>query len=102
MFQVVADAVFYLTANLIGIFTKSLNEVTLRRAFMDRRKCIETTIRLDYEKRQEEQLMLSILPRHIASEVGEDIREEIQLVMGTKTSPLSKKPFELVIICLNL
>jgi hypothetical protein len=37
--------------------------------------------------------MLSILPEHIASEVREDIREELQLVTGEKTI-MSKKPFE--------
>ncbi|KAI9552381.1 hypothetical protein GHT06_022747 [Daphnia sinensis] len=64
--MIVADVGFYLTANVFGIFTKCLNETTLRRAFLDRRRCIESTIKLEYEKSQEEQLMLSILPKHIA------------------------------------
>ena len=91
---IMADVAFYLTANFVGIFTKCLNETTLRRAFLDRRRCIESTIKLDYEKSQEEQLMLSILPKHIAHEVGTDIREEVQLMTRAKTSPSSRKPFE--------
>jgi hypothetical protein len=91
---IMADVAFYLTANVVGIFTKCLNETTLRRAFLDRRRCIESTIKLDYEKSQEEQLMLSILPKHIAHLVGTDIREEVQLMMRSKTSPSSRKPFE--------
>ncbi|XP_046632190.1 adenylate cyclase type 2-like [Daphnia pulicaria] len=63
---IMADVGFYLTANVVGIFTNCLNETTLRWAFLDRRWCIESTIKLDYEKSQEEQLMLSILPKHIA------------------------------------
>ena len=37
--------------------------------------------------------MNPIVPKHIASEVREDIREEFQLVTGEK-SIMSKKPFE--------
>lgn len=92
--MIVADVAFYLTANIFGIFTKCLNETTLRRAFLDRRRCIESTIKLDYEKSQEEQLMLSILPKHIAHDVGTAIREEVQQMNKQKSSPSSKKPFE--------
>lgn len=48
-----ANVAFYLAANLSGVFTKVLNEITLRRAFLDRRNCIDTTIRFEYEKSQE-------------------------------------------------
>ena len=90
----VADVAFYVSANAVGVFTKCLNETTLRRAFLDRRRCIETTIKLEYEKKQEEQLMLSILPQHIAEVVGTDIREEVQSMRKERTSPTTKKPFE--------
>ena len=48
-----ADLVFQLAANAVCGLTKGLNEITLRRAFLDRRKCIDTTIRFEYEKGQE-------------------------------------------------
>lgn len=51
--QIIADGVYYLTANFIGIYTKCLNEITLRRAFFGRRDCIESTIYLEFEKSQE-------------------------------------------------
>ncbi len=91
---IMADVELYLTANVVGIFTKCLNETTLRWVFLDRRWCIESTIKLDYEKSQEEQLMLSILPKHIAHDVGTDIREGVQLMTRSKMSPSSRKPFE--------
>ena len=92
---IIADVAFYLTANFFGIFAKCLNEMTLRRAFLDRRRCIESTIKLDYEKSQEEQLMLSILPKHIADDVGTKIKEEFQRIMKREnTTPPSRKPFE--------
>lgn len=89
--MIVADAVFYLTANAVGIFTKCLNETTLRRAFLDKRECIETTIKLEYEKSQEEQLMLSILPQHITQEIGTILRQFVQKLEG---EPTRMKPFE--------
>ncbi|XP_057376750.1 adenylate cyclase type 2-like isoform X2 [Daphnia carinata] len=92
--MIVADVAFYLTANVFGIFTKCLNETTLRRVFLDRRRCIESTIKLDYEKSQEEQLMLSILPKHIAHDVGTAIREEVQQMIKQKSSPSSRRPFD--------
>ena len=95
--QIIADGVYYLTANFVGIYTKCLNEITLRRAFFGRRNCIESTIYLEFEKTQEEQLMLSILPKHIASEVREDIRTELQCIIGHT----SMKPFKLDIIFLH-
>ena len=74
-----------------------MNEITLRRAFLDRRSCTESTLKLDYEKEQEvtsqayafflsfndsiimlcfkEILMLSILPKYIAARVSKDIRD---------------------------
>lgn len=92
---IIADVAFYLTANCFGIFAKCLNEMTLRRAFLDRRRCIESTIKLDYEKSQEEQLMLSILPKHIADDVGTKMREAVQQIRKREnTTPPSRKPFE--------
>ena len=53
---IVSDVVYLLVANVFGILTKCLKEITMRRAFLDRRRCIETTIKLNYEKTQEVRL----------------------------------------------
>lgn len=44
--------------------------------------------------------MMSILPKHIASEVTKDIREEIQQMLANHKSTITKKPFEYVPLCL--
>lgn len=83
----------------MGIFMKTLNEITLKRAFLDKRRCIETTLKLNYEKTQEEKLMLSILPEHIASKVSKDIWDEVRAMeeeSESKTQSISHKPFKLV------
>ncbi|XP_049813125.1 adenylate cyclase type 2-like [Schistocerca nitens] len=89
----VATEVIYMACiNLIGIFFRLLNEIAIRRTFLDHRANIETTFKLQFEKSQEEHLMLSILPRHIVDVVKEDIWSIFQHIKLNQ-SPLKKKPF---------
>ena len=60
----------------------------MRRGFLDKRGCIETTFRLKYEKEQEEGLLLSIIPKHIASQVGEEVRN---FISNLKSSGVTEK-----------
>lgn len=39
--------------NGLGLYFRFMNEVVIRRSFLDRRKCVESTLRLNYEKDQE-------------------------------------------------
>ena len=48
-----ADLVFFLSLNLIGFYVKYVSEINMRRGFLDKRSCIETTFKLKYEKEQE-------------------------------------------------
>ena len=48
-----ADSVYYLTLNFIGIYVRYVGEINMRRGFLDKRGCIETTFKLKYEKEQE-------------------------------------------------
>nr|CAD7462356.1 unnamed protein product [Timema tahoe] len=89
VFQVISDAIYLVCVNGLGLYFRLLNEVSIRRTFLDRRACIESKYKVDYEKQQEEHLLLSILPRHIVEDVKEDIRRIIQHV----NDPLKKKPF---------
>ncbi|GFV81623.1 uncharacterized protein TNCV_1702801 [Trichonephila clavipes] len=61
-----------------------------RRAFLDRRECIESKIKIETEKNQEEKFLQSILPMHIAREVRNDIREAIKDMNRLR---MSHKPF---------
>lgn len=51
--QVFAEMVYYLCGNAVGIYCQLMNEITLRRAFLDRRGYIKSTIKKNYEKDQE-------------------------------------------------
>jgi hypothetical protein len=48
-----ADFVYYLCGNLVGLYAQMINEVTIRRAFLDRRGYIQSTIKKTFEKGQE-------------------------------------------------
>ncbi|CAL8101856.1 unnamed protein product [Orchesella dallaii] len=75
--RVFAELIFYLCGNAVGVYSQLMNEVTIRRAFMDRRGYIKSTIKKNYEKDQEEQLLASILPDHISTLVKEELRSAI-------------------------
>ncbi|CAH0724707.1 unnamed protein product, partial [Brenthis ino] len=71
---VACEVIFLIGVNLMGIYFRLMNEIVTRRSFLDRRACVESTLRLKFVKDQEERLMLSILPEHIVSRVRHDIR----------------------------
>ena len=82
---------FHVCVNMIGWYVRYVGDINMRRGFLDKRGCIETTHRLNYEKEQEvshidhananhlfqENLLLSIIPKHIASQVGEEVSQFI-------------------------
>ena len=51
--QASADLVYYITLNGIGFYVRYVGEINMRRGFLDKRGCIETTFKLKYEKEQE-------------------------------------------------
>lgn len=51
--QIVSDAIYFMCVNALGLYFRFMNEVVIRRSFLDRRKCVESTLRLNYEKDQE-------------------------------------------------
>ncbi|XP_054715481.1 adenylate cyclase type 2-like [Uloborus diversus] len=70
-----ADVVFFATILAVGLGIRYLIEIMNRRAFLDRRETLESKIKTETEKNQEEKFLQSILPSHIAEEVRDDIRD---------------------------
>ena len=77
-FQVCADVIFYLALNFVGLYIRYVGEIFMRRGFLDKRDCIETTFKLKYEKEQEENLLLSIIPKQIATHVRDGIWSHLE------------------------
>ncbi|XP_067002907.1 adenylate cyclase type 2 isoform X2 [Anabrus simplex] len=91
--RLASDFIYLLSVNGFGLYFRYMNEVSIRRTFLDRRACVETTFKLDYEKQQEDHLMVSILPRHIVEDVRKDIRNIFQQLKNNPATPLRRKPF---------
>ncbi|XP_021926488.1 adenylate cyclase type 2 isoform X2 [Zootermopsis nevadensis] len=87
--RLASDTVYFLCVNGLGLYFRLMSEVAIRRTFLDRRACLESNSKVEYEKQQEENLMLSIIPRHIIDDVRKDIQSLIQQI----NAPLRKKPF---------
>ena len=63
----------FLCTNIAGVLTHYPSEVAKRQAFMETRQCIEARLTTQRENQQQERLLLSVLPRHVAMEMKADI-----------------------------
>ncbi|RZC43228.1 adenylate cyclase type 2-like, partial [Asbolus verrucosus] len=70
-----SDAIYLICINGLGIYFRYMNEIVIRRSFLDRRSCVESTYQLKFEEEQENHLMSSIIPQHIIVQVKKAITE---------------------------
>jgi adenylate cyclase len=76
--KVLSEVLFLVCINLMGIFFRITNEIDIRRTFLDRRECVQKNLSLKFERNQEKELLLSILPEHIAEKMEKDIKKMIE------------------------
>ncbi|XP_063110716.1 adenylate cyclase type 6 isoform X2 [Cavia porcellus] len=82
--QLGANMVLFLCTNVIGICTHYPAEVSQRQAFQETRGYIQARLHLQHENRQQERLLLSVLPQHVAMEMKEDINTKKEDMMFHK------------------
>ncbi|XP_032663466.1 adenylate cyclase type 2-like isoform X2 [Odontomachus brunneus] len=90
--KIITDTIYFVCVNGLGLYFRFMNEVVIRRSFLDRRKCVESTLRLNYEKDQEEQLTRSILPQHIVAKIKKDFRDIFKFIEEHKKPPPKGRP----------
>uniref|UniRef100_A0A8B9FF15 Adenylate cyclase type 7 n=1 Tax=Amazona collaria TaxID=241587 RepID=A0A8B9FF15_9PSIT len=78
LFQLFANAVVFLCGNLMGAFHKRQMQVASWDLYRYTLKCIQVRMKLKIEKRQQENLLLSILPAHISMEMKLAIIERLK------------------------
>uniref|UniRef100_A0A1Y1L9N5 adenylate cyclase n=1 Tax=Photinus pyralis TaxID=7054 RepID=A0A1Y1L9N5_PHOPY len=71
--QLVPEIILLLTASGTGLYYRYITESAHRRTFESTRSCIESRVKLEVEKEQQEQLLLSVIPVYIAAEVKRSI-----------------------------
>uniref|UniRef100_A0A7N5KIC0 Adenylate cyclase type 6 n=1 Tax=Ailuropoda melanoleuca TaxID=9646 RepID=A0A7N5KIC0_AILME len=82
--QLGANVLLFLCTNVIGICTHYPAEVSQRQAFQETRGYIQARLHLQHENRQQERLLLSVLPQHVAMEMKEDINTKKEDMMFHK------------------
>ncbi|XP_013407025.1 adenylate cyclase type 5 [Lingula anatina] len=81
---VVANVFLYICVNIAGVFTHYPTEAAQRQAFLETRRCIEARLKTQRENQQQERLLLSVLPRHVAMEMKSDIAGQVKDTMFHK------------------
>ncbi|XP_059575375.1 adenylate cyclase type 6 [Alligator mississippiensis] len=82
--QLSANVLIFLCTNVIGVCTHYPAEVSQRQAFQETRGYIQARLHLQRENRQQERLLLSVLPQHVAMEMKEDINTKKEDMMFHK------------------
>ncbi|XP_018574325.1 adenylate cyclase type 2 isoform X2 [Anoplophora glabripennis] len=71
--QLVPESVMLIAASCTGLYYRHMTEEAHRHTFVGTRTCIESRVKLECEKEQQEQLLLSVIPAYIAAEVKRSI-----------------------------
>ena len=69
-FQVIANALLLICANLIGCYYQFMSWQSQKETFEKTRSTVESRVKLECEKEHQEQLLLSVIPAYIAAEVS--------------------------------
>ncbi|ROL42070.1 Adenylate cyclase type 2 [Anabarilius grahami] len=75
---ILANIIIFICGNLAGAYHKHLMELALKQTYQDTCNCIKSPIKLEFEKRQQERLLLSLLPAHIARVMKAEIIQRLQ------------------------
>uniref|UniRef100_A0A4W3JPR2 Adenylate cyclase type 7 n=1 Tax=Callorhinchus milii TaxID=7868 RepID=A0A4W3JPR2_CALMI len=76
--NILANAVIFLCGCVVGIFHKLVMERALEQTYWDTLSCIEIRIQLDVKKKQQESLLLSVLPANISMKMKLAIIERLK------------------------
>ncbi|KAM8962062.1 adenylate cyclase type 4 [Pelodytes ibericus] len=76
--QMIADVVILLCGNVVGGYHKIVTESSLKETYHEAINFIHSRRKLDSQERQQEHLLLSILPQYIATEMKAEIIERLK------------------------
>uniref|UniRef100_A0A668AFC0 Adenylate cyclase type 2 n=1 Tax=Myripristis murdjan TaxID=586833 RepID=A0A668AFC0_9TELE len=78
VWQILANVIIFICGNMAGAYHKHLMDLALKQTYQDTCNCIKSPIKLEFEKRQQERLLLSLLPAHIARVMKAEIIQRLQ------------------------
>ncbi|CAB1340160.1 unnamed protein product, partial [Coregonus sp. 'balchen'] len=74
--QLLANWVLYLCVVTVGVISYYMADRKYRTAFLEARQSLEVKLTLEEQSTQQEELLLSILPKHIAEEMLEGMKKQ--------------------------
>ncbi|XP_062866029.1 adenylate cyclase type 2b [Trichomycterus rosablanca] len=78
VWQILANIIIFICGNMAGAYHKHLMELALKQTYQDTCNCIKSPIKLEFEKHQQERLLLSLLPAHIARVMKAEIIQRLK------------------------
>ncbi|MED6236808.1 Adenylate cyclase type 5, partial [Ataeniobius toweri] len=81
---IVSNILIFSCSNIVGVCTHYPAEGSQRQAFQETRECIQARLHSQRENQQQERLLLSVLPRHVAMEMKADINAKQEDMMFHK------------------
>ncbi|KAK3086906.1 hypothetical protein FSP39_025260 [Pinctada imbricata] len=84
--QLVGNFILLLCGNVFGMYHKYLTDLTHRRTFLDVRNYIQSMIKLEKEKKQQDELLNSCIPNDLVEEIKD-------LSKGLKSTSQAPSPF---------
>uniref|UniRef100_A0A9L0RS56 Adenylate cyclase type 3 n=1 Tax=Equus caballus TaxID=9796 RepID=A0A9L0RS56_HORSE len=74
--EILANVFLYLCAIIVGVMSYYMADRKHRKAFLEARQSLEVKMNLEEQSQQQENLMLSILPKHVADEMLKDMKKD--------------------------
>nr|XP_045740156.1 adenylate cyclase type 3 isoform X2 [Mirounga angustirostris] len=74
--EILANVFLYLCTITVGIMSYYMADRKHRKAFLEARQSLEVKMNLEEQSQQQENLMLSILPKHVADEMLKDMKKD--------------------------
>ncbi|XP_076348180.1 adenylate cyclase type 3-like [Tachypleus tridentatus] len=68
-----ANILLFFCVNILGVISFYYAERQLRQAFLETRQSLEAKLILEEESQEQERLLLSVLPQHLAAEIRQDL-----------------------------
>ncbi|XP_071775132.2 adenylate cyclase type 3-like [Centroberyx gerrardi] len=74
--QLIANVMLYLCSATVGVLSFYMADRKYRTAFLEARQSLEVKLTLEEQSTQQEELLLSILPKHIADEMLQGMKKQ--------------------------
>ncbi|XP_029281130.1 LOW QUALITY PROTEIN: adenylate cyclase type 3 [Cottoperca gobio] len=74
--QLLANVMLYLCAAMVGVMSYYMADRKYRTAFLEARQSLQVKLTLEEQSTQQEELLLSILPKHIADEMLQGMKNQ--------------------------